>query len=262
MNDFLLGMVYLLRGAGHLLTNGLKRYILLPVAFNFILFAGLFYLIYHYLFPYTYYYIDQLPSWLSFLSGVLLVILFISFFLLFLSMFTVLFNLVAAPFNGLLAEKAQHLLFNSAIPTLSFSEITIRSIKRQGKFLSYFVPRFVLMCILFFVPFIQPVYPLLWFLFNAWMLSIQYQDFAMDNNLVGFQDMQQKIGRTKLASLGFGSLINLVSFIPILNILIMPSAVIGGVILYCEQNHLPSDALRKLEDNKMKVSRDMMDPHE
>ena len=39
------------------------------------------------------------------------------------------------------------------------------------------------MGLLFFVPFIHPFYPFLWFIFNAWMLNLQYQDFVMDNNL-------------------------------------------------------------------------------
>jgi len=236
MISFYQGMMYMMLGIRHLLTDGLKRFIILPIAFNFLLFAGLFYLIYHYLFPYSYYYINQLPSWLSFLSGVFLIIFAISFFLLFLSMFTVAFNIIAAPFNGLLAEKAQNLLYHSAIPALSFGQIAMRTIKRQGQFLAYFLPRFFGMCILFFVPFIQPIYPFLWFMFTAWVLSMQYQDFSMDNNLIDFKQMRQNMGNEAMLSLGFGSVISVASFIPILNLITMPAAVIGGVILYCDQH--------------------------
>ncbi|MBA3536468.1 MAG: sulfate transporter CysZ, partial [Tatlockia sp.] len=204
MTDFLRGMFYLMSGFSHLFSKGLKRFILLPMMFNFLLFIGLFYLVYHYAFPYSHYYIDQLPSWLHFLSGLFLVIFAISFFLLFLSMFTVLFNLVAAPFNGLLAEKAQILLYQSKIPSLSLTEITMRTIKRQMQFLKYVIPRFLGMIILFFVPFIHLIYPFLWFLFSAWILSIQYQDFVMDNNLINFQEMRLKIKEKSMLSLGFG----------------------------------------------------------
>jgi len=58
----------------------------------------------------------------------------------------------------------------------------------------------------------------------------------MDNNLIGFQEMREKIKNNKMQSLGFGSLINIISFIPLLNILTMPAAVIGSVIMYCEEN--------------------------
>lgn len=251
MGEFFDGMRCMMQGLNHLSTKGLKRFIILPVMFNFVLFTGLFYLIYHYLFPYSYAYLDKLPSWLSFLSGLLFVVFIISFFLLFLSVFTVLFNIIAAPFNGLLAEKAQQLLYGSSIPAISFSTMILRTIKRQGQFILYFVPRFLGMCILFFVPFLHPVYPVLWFFFNAWMLSFQYQDFAMDNNLVGFNDMKRLIKNNKLRSLGFGSFINLASFIPILNFFTMPAAVIGSVILYCDKSSTSSfDLLQYKQENK------------
>lgn len=235
MNQFWLGIIYFVRAAPHLFKKGLKRFVILPVLFNFIIFTSLFYLFHHYLIQQTTAYIDQLPSWLSFLSDFLLILSAISFFLVFLSMFTVIFNLVAAPFNGLLAEKSQRILYQESIPNLSMMTIAFRSIKRQGQFLLYFLPRFLAMCILFFIPILHPIYPFLWFAFNAWMLSVQYQDFVMDNNLVGFNEMKQKIHQNKMTTLGFGTIINFMSFMPFLNLLTMPIAVIGGVIFYCER---------------------------
>jgi CysZ protein len=236
MNHFIGGMFYMLRGIRHLLTRGLKRFIIMPVILNFILFAGLFYVTYHYLFAYASYYLDKLPSWLGFLSGVFFIIFIICFFLLFLSMFSVVFNVLAAPFNGLLAEKTQKILYHSAPPSIPFTEMALRSLKRQGQFLKYYLLRLLGIGLLFFVPFIQPIYPFLWFFFSAWMLSMQYQDFAMDNNLIGFKEMQEKIKNNKMRSLGFGSFINLASIIPVVNVLIMPAAVIGSTMLYCDLN--------------------------
>ncbi|KTD52767.1 sulfate transporter CysZ [Legionella quateirensis] len=236
MNQFFHGMLYLLQGFQHLLTHGLKRFIIVPMALNFILFAGLFYFTYHYVFSFTSYYLDKLPSWLSVLSGIFFIIFIISFFLLFFSLFTVVFNVIAAPFNGLLAEKTQIILYNSRPPSLPFFKMALRTMKRQGEFLKFYLLRFFGICLLFFVPFIQPVYPFLWFLFTSWMISVQYQDFAMDNNLVSFQDLKQNVKNNKMRSLGFGTCINLVSFIPIVNILVMPAAVIGSTMLFCENN--------------------------
>ncbi len=213
---------------------GLKRYVILPIVFNFLIFFTLAYFLFQFIFPYSSYYINQLPSWLGFLQGILLVMMGIGFFLLFLSMFTILFNIIAAPFNGLLAEKAQKLLCNTPIPSISFATMLKRSIKRQMQFLSYFIPRFVAILLLFFVPFIHPFYPFMWFLFNAWMLSIQFQDFAMDNNLVSFKEMRNRINQSPMLSLGFGSFISLASFVPILNLIVMPAAVIGGTRLFCK----------------------------
>lgn len=236
MFNFFEGMHYFIRGFKQLLTPGLRRFIIIPMLFNLILFIGLFYLGYHYVLPYTYHYIDKLPSWLSFLNHILLVLFVLGFALIFFVMFTVVFNAIAAPFNGLLAEKVQKLLYSRAIPPIAFANMTVRTLKRQGQFLKYFIPRFLTMAILFFIPFIQPIFPLMWFLFTAWMLSMQFQDLAFDNNLINFYDMQSVIRANKMRSLGLGSAINLIGFIPILNIVIMPAAVIGSTMLFCETN--------------------------
>lgn len=103
--DFFKGMFYLLSGFNYLFMDGLKRFIVLPILFNILLFILFFYLIYHYVFPYSHEYINTLPSWLSFLNGLIVIIFAISFFFLFLSMFTVFFNLVAAPLMAYWPKK-------------------------------------------------------------------------------------------------------------------------------------------------------------
>ena len=236
MNNYICGILYFFAGFKYLGTKGLKRYIVLPILFNCILFVSLFYFSKYYILPYSYDYISLLPSWLSFLASIFFIIFLISFLLFFLSTFSIFLNLIAAPFNGLLAEKTQALLFHSAIQALPFHTIAIRSIKRQCQFLIYFLPRLIMMGLLFFVPFIHPFYPFLWFIFNAWMLNLQYQDFVMDNNLFEFKEMREQLNNKRMLSLGFGSIINVFNFIPFLNLVVMPVAVIGGVLLFCDNN--------------------------
>jgi CysZ protein len=74
-------------------------------------------------------------------------------------------------------------------------------------------------------------------MFTAWILSVQYHDFVMDNNLINFEQMQGMIKQKKILSLGFGMSINLLTFVPFLNLITLPAAVIGGVILYFEEYH-------------------------
>lgn len=234
MHYFIIGMTYFIRGYRRLLTPGLKRFIIIPIAFNSLLFAGLFYLTYYYLTPFATHYIDKLPAWLGFLSGVLVVLVLLVFILLFLAMFTVMFNVIASPFNGLLAEKVQLQLYKKPLPSVTFAVMALRTLKRQGKFLRYFIPRFLVMCILFFIPGIHAIFPFIWFWFSAWMLSMQFQDLPLDNNLMSFQQMQQIVRANRMRSLGFGTAVNVASFIPFINILVMPAAVIGSTIMYCE----------------------------
>ncbi|WED44025.1 sulfate transporter CysZ [Legionella cardiaca] len=232
MRDFFSGMYYFLLGFKKLNTQGLRSLVILPILFNLLIYGGIAYLGYHFLSPLAHYYVDKLPSWLSFLSGVFTLLFFLLFILFFLTTFSVLANICAAPFNGLLAERAQKLLKKEPVPERGFGAVVVQTIKRQGQFIVYYIPRLVLMCLLFLIPPLHPVLPFLWFLFNAWILSVQYQDFAMDNNLVDFKTMRKMINNKKSLTLGFGSTISLLSFIPLINLFIMPAAVIGGTFLF------------------------------
>ncbi|KTD23376.1 putative sulfate transport protein CysZ [Legionella lansingensis] len=232
MRDFFTGIYYFFSGLRSLNKKGLRRFVVMPVIFNLFVYGAIAYLGYHYLSPWADYYISKLPHWLSFLSVVFTILFFLLFILFFLTTFSVLANLFAAPFNGLLAERAQKILQNASIPERGFGKAVIQSIKRQGQFIAYYVPRLLLMCFLFFLPPFHPMLPFLWFVFNAWILSIQYQDFVMDNNLIDFKTMRSMISNNKSLSLGFGFAASLLSFVPFMNLLVMPAAVIGATNMF------------------------------
>ncbi len=96
------------------------------------------------------------------------------------------------------------------------------------------VPRFLLVFILTFIPVINLAAPLLWFLFGAWMMAIQYCDYPMDNNKVSFAGLRDNLKSRRMSSLGFGALVSLGMLVPVLNLLIMPAAVVGATIFWVE----------------------------
>lgn len=224
MSDFLKGVFYLIRALPLIFTTGLKRFIVLPIIFNITLFSISVYLIYH-------------SSWLRDRSGILQVIILLILFVVFVSMFTILFTMVAAPFNGVLAEKTQKILCHSSIPSIPISQIIFRSIKRQGQFIAYFFPRFIFMVLLFFVPLIHAIYPFLWFWFASWILGLQYLDVVTDNNGKTFPEMRAIMKERPMLFLGFGFMINGFSFIPLFNLILLPAAVIGAVLMYNKEYH-------------------------
>ncbi|ASQ45623.1 sulfate transporter CysZ [Legionella clemsonensis] len=235
MTDFFSGMHYFFLGFKNLTRRGLRTFVILPIIFNLLIYAAIAYIGYHYLSPLVHHYVSKLPEWLSFLSSLFTILFFILFILFFLTTFSVLANVCAAPFNGLLAERAQKLIKNEALPERGWLILIIQAIKRQSQFLLFYIPRLILMCGLFFIPPLHPLLPFLWFLFNSWILSIQYQDFVMDNNLIDFKKMRQMISHKKALSLGFGMTISGLSFIPFLNLIIMPAAVVGSVYLFTKE---------------------------
>jgi CysZ protein len=61
----------------------------------------------------------------------------------------------------------------------------------------------------------QTVAPVLWFLFSAWMLAIQYCDYPFDNHKVPFKEMRTALRSQKVANMQFGALTSLFTMIPV-----------------------------------------------
>ncbi len=91
-----------------------------------------------------------------------------------------------------------------------------RMIKREFVRIGYYLPRAIGLLILFFIPGIgQTVAPVLWFLFGAWMMSIQYCDYPFDNHRVGFNEMKQALAKERMRNVQFGGVISLLMMVPL-----------------------------------------------
>ena len=96
---------------------------------------------------------------------------------------------------------------------------------------------------LFFIPGINLAAPFLWFMFSAWMLSLEYLDYPMGNHGLLFSDQRPIINQRRFMSLGFGGAVNVAVMIPVANFIIMPAAVAGATALWVEQ-------LRQIENQE------------
>lgn len=232
------GIHYLLNGFKLLTKPGLKRFVLIPLIINVILFAGLFFLSRHLFNELTHWLLTLLPSWLQWLGSILWVIFFIGFFLVIIYTFVTLANLVAAPFNSLLAEKVEIYLTGKTPGTQSLwgtIKDTPRIIARQFAILGYYLPRAIVLLFLFFVPVIQIAAALIWFLFNAWLMTMQYVDYPTDNHRIPFKEVRHKLSQQRWLSFSFGISVLILTMLPILNFIVMPAAVAGATQLWLEQ---------------------------
>jgi CysZ protein len=155
--------------------------------------------------------------------------------------FTLVANLIAAPFNGLLAEQVENNLRgvrNADEGWQAVLALVPRTLARELAKIAYYLPRVLLLLVLTFVPVLGLISPLLWFLFGAWMMSIQYCDYPMDNNKVSFGQMKLLLKEKRLTSIGFGGLVQLGMMVPLLNLLLMPAAVVGATLYWVEE-HAP-----------------------
>lgn len=238
-------------GGAHYLSKGF-RLIWLPEIRNFVLIPLLVNLLL--LSTATFYAINKLSQWhdslysiedgltqwlVTHLGWLIWPIVLLSVLLLVFFLFAFLANWIAAPFNGLLAEAVEKYLAGTTYRQQTFSwKRFIQDIPgllaREWRKLVYYLPR-ALGCLLLFLTPLALFAPLLWFLFCAWMAAIQYIDYPMDNHRISFKQMLIKVKQNKGLSLSFGSLVMLLTLIPVVNILIMPVAVAGATNLWYDQ---------------------------
>lgn len=234
-----LGIEYLFAGFELITKPGLKRYVIIPLFINIVLFICLFILARHFMNEFNQWFAHYLPHWLHWLSYILWVVFFASFFLVIVYTFVTLANLIAAPFNSFLAEKVE-LYLTGSIPEerslIDNIKDVPRIIGRQLSILAYYLPRALLILILFFVPIIQAFATILWFLFHAWFMTLTYIDYPTDNHRVAMRDVRAFLKRQRLTAYGFGSAVLIVSMVPVLNFFVIPAAVAGATKYWIEEN--------------------------
>ena len=105
---------------------------------------------------------------------------------------------------------------------------------REFSKLAYFLPRLFALLVLSLIPAVNVIAPFAWILFGAWMLAVQYSDYAADNNHLSFTELRGRLGACRLQSLMFGMVVYFVIAIPLLNLLLIPVAVAGGTVFWVE----------------------------
>lgn len=233
------GPQYLGEGLKLILSPGLRLFVLLPLTINLLLFIGLIVLAMQQFGGWMESLMPNLPDWLSFLEYLIwplfvLLVLVIMFF-----SFTLLANIIAAPFNGFLAEKVEVVVRGrDDFPPFSWNELLAmmpRTIGRELRKLAYFLPRAIPLLILTFVPVLNLIAAPLWILFGIWMMAVQYIDYPADNNKLGWNEMLAWLREKRWQSLGFGGAVYVALLIPFFNILVMPAAVAGATLFWVRE---------------------------
>ena len=222
-----------------LFSPDLRLFVLAPLAANIALLA----LIYIVALSYLGVAVDGLmayvPDWLSFIHVVFQVIFAILVGILLFYSFSVGVNILAAPFMAILAEKVETKLtgktFDDDLNAQAIMAMVGRSIQRELQKLGYFLPRFIGLFLLSFVPLVNIVAPVLLLLFSAWMLAVQYMDYAFDNNKISFRLMRETLREQPFLCWTFGFIMMLAVTIPVLNLIMMPVAVVAATLLWVSQ---------------------------
>ena len=229
------GAGYFIKGFELIRTPGIRRFVFIPLSVNLVLFSYAFY----YMFLQLESYMLALEDWLgesfSWLSNFIwpLAVLFI--LVVFSFIFSSVANWLAAPFNGLLSEKVEALLTDQPLHEGSAFDVVKdipRTLSREVSKLGYYLPRAARFFLLYWI--LLVVGQILWFLFLAWMMAVQYKDYPFDNHKISFTRMRQAVKQRQGLSYSFGITTAVFSMIPLVNLVVMPVAICGATALWVD----------------------------
>ncbi|MFT5758618.1 MAG: CysZ protein [Alteromonadaceae bacterium] len=239
------GARYFIHGFELIRLKGIKRFVFIPLTINLILFSIAFYFIFLEINYYMEIMTQWLPSWLEWLSSLLWPFVVVTVLILFSFVFSTAANWLAAPFNGLLSEKIEALLIDRQSENSGALDIVKdipRTLGREWQKLAYYLPRvigfFLLMLVL---PILGQI---IWFLFVAWMMAIQYKDYPFDNHKISFELMRATLTKNKGLSYSFGITVAIFSMLPLINLIVMPVAICGATALWVDnyREHFVNDS--------------------
>ena len=237
--DPVYGAECLARGAKLLTHPRLRPFIIIPLCVNIVIFGSLIGWGFSNLVAWIDSFMAWIPSWLSFLEWILWPLIGIATALITGYAFTAVALLIASPFNALLAEKAEELITGRQVQGLEGLGAALmgipRGLFREISKLLYYLPMALFVLIVSFIPAVNTLAPILWFLLGAWMMSLQFVDYPMDNHQRSFKEVRSAVAERRLSSLGFGGVVAACASIPILNFFVVPAAVVGATILYVEE---------------------------
>lgn len=246
------GAEYLLSGATLLLHRKLRIFVLVPIVVNAIIFVLMTAYLVAKFGQATMWITSFLPDWLNFLAWIITGVVAMFVMLAYGYSFSIITNIIAAPFYGVLAEKVEELITGEPVDSEPLSQMIPRTLLRELGKLWYFISRGLLvmlvLLILSFIPLVNILCPVLAFLWASWTISVQYVDYSADNHKVAFKDIRPKMWHKKYSTHGLGMLGAIGSMIPVVNIFVLPAAVCAGTLFWV--NELRDNPMQRLPNIK------------
>ena len=242
-NNPINGMSYLIKALPLLLKPGIKSFVIIPLMINILFFSIGIYFGFAYFGEYMDRVLDtsNLWSWVAAIVDYIKPLLYLIFgmaLLVFIFFtFSIVANIVAAPFNSLLAEATEKYLTGQAMDDSDswkkiIKEIIPTILMELGKLVYMLLWSIPFLIMLLFIPIVGQI---LWFLFTAWMMSLEYMDYPMGNHKLKFSEQRALQKKKRLFSLGFGGVTMGAAMIPFVNFIIMPTAVIAATMIWVDQ---------------------------
>ncbi len=230
---------YIVRGARFLWDHPtLWKYAAAPIAISTTFLGLAYYVIYVYFSSFLdrmlsdQWYFQVLYYVVLVVTGALIVV--VTFFI-----FTQIASTIAGPFNELISERVEAIV-KGGLDETPFSVIQLlkdstRGIAHAFMLLGLYLVFLVMGLVLFLIPGIGHfLYTVIMVSVSSYMLAYEYLGYPMDRRRYTFGQKRAFLRSGLTTSLGFGLGNLAAASIPILNLLFIPAAVVGGTLLFLD----------------------------
>jgi CysZ protein len=229
LHSALYGPGYLLQGLRLLRRPGLRRYVVLPVLGNLLIYALAAVAIFYGLDAALDRWLPEGYAWLRWLLFPLVALLLIAAGVF---AFTLLAAVLLSPFLGRLAAEVEALLdgrrHDSGLPW--WRELRF-SIGVELRRLVYAIVCLLAVLLLGLVPVLHIAVPPLAFLVSAWLLAGEYAGNPLGNRLWPLRRQLDLLRRHRARVLAFGAASFGLTLVPVINLVVIPASAIGMTLL-------------------------------
>ncbi len=237
-NNPVFALQCLLKGVAWLGKARLRRFLLIPILINLLLYTLAFILGYLYLPDFI---AQLIPGWLHWLSWLITPLFFICFIIAGFFSFTILANLMASPFYGKLSARTLELLtqlqrtnqtdeaeensdFDLTEP--NWQQTMLGELSRIG----YLLKWLLVLVIISLIPVLNLISPVLWAIFGAWGCALEFFAYPLENKKLLFPEQKKYVETVLFGGLSFGGMVLTGLGLPVLNLLVAPAAVIAATV--------------------------------
>jgi len=239
IKQFLTGIGFAFNGFSLITKKGIRPFVLMPLLINIGVFSLGIWFAYSQFTAWMQQMLNWIPSWLEWLEYLLWPLFAALIMIAVYYSFTIVANLLASPFNSLLAERVEQKLNGLALPENKGYKALVKTIGKtmmsETKKIIYMLKWLPVLLIISFIPVINFIAPFAWASYGAWMLSLQYTDYPMGNHELFIKEELSLLRKSRAMSLGFGGALTILMMIPIVNFFVMPVGVAGGTAFWVKQ---------------------------
>lgn len=140
--------------------------------------------------------------------------------------------IVASPFSGPLAYRtACGLGHEPRAPPRSLAGEMAHATGTALRKLGYYALLLIPVLLITVIPGLNLLAVPAWFLYGSWVLAVEFLEAPLANDGLEFRAVRQTLRRNRPATFAFGAGTTLLAMIPLVNLLLVPAAVIGATHL-------------------------------